>query len=361
MTYIYLVLELSAWVIILSTIIFSWVLLKGLKVLRIRQFFLLLLFAITFCLIGIIQIIMLYIGVGDLAIVLFKVSRILFLVPLICLIIYLDSVWRPQMSLGVTVIIIISFIFKVAYVVISPVEYILVEGSRILVLPFNFLHLIPFIMIFGLLFYEIINTYPVVKDAIKLNMLNLIAIFAVIIAIGTALEYSYPLFKPQDIILAYFQYALSGIILSTTALIMRKKAFRRLAPFVIYGAFISTKTGLNISHRAFVERFKPFIPMASSLLAAVLSLTAGIAEREFSDVFQLYRIERFSLVIYYGKKTVFAVLTKQDSKILREVIRSFTFIFETEAGEIPRTFIDDETIKLGNYILDRFQEMLEGE
>ena len=356
----FLITAISTLLAILSSILFGWIILQGYRLLPIKQFSYLLLFSMCFGVIGILKAIAILLHNIQYVVLLEYTAHLTLFMAFGFLLLYMESIWRSTTGTYLIGGIIISFIAEISNILTSPAQFITVNGYLVKFSAPVISALIAPIIIVSLFVYEFYKAFPVIKRS-KFTRHNIyvMMLFITVSLIGIFIIYVAPIALCIEILIVYYGdlFASSTLILSS-ALVIRRNPSKSLAPVNVFAAIFATKIGLEISHKVLDPRYKKLMPTITSLLAAVLSLTTGIAERTFSDTFQLYKLENMLLVIYHGKKSVFTIVTDIDSKILRELVKNFAIMFEERVGDVPNALIYEDIQYVADEVLSLLEKIL---
>jgi len=288
-------------------------------------------------------------------------SYIFLLVAISLIILFLEyaRVEKPQ-KLTLTLIA-LSLSLCLLGMRIADVKYVRVNNLNAKMLAFHPIVVLPLIILLILIIREIGPLIPsIVKQQPSKHVISLLSFTALSVLSGILASYQvYFLSATLAVYAYYFQYLISGTSITFLSIIFRRKiSVAVIAPLEVYGAIICSPLGYTIAYRAFGSKYKKTIQVATSMLAAVISLTRGVSEKKYEDIFQVYKLTKLRLIIYYGKYSVGCLLTKLDNSILRNLTKELVRQFEARTVEFPENMVPLEAKEEGERILDELSKIV---
>lgn len=353
----------SLFALLLGTIFFTYVVFLNYRKLRSLIMVLLIIFCISLITYTLVQIVLIVMHVFIwLTSIVIKLSKVLFHVSIGLLIMYLDSLRHAKtrnlrfLTFLISVIAILDIFFGDIY--IFSID------NSVMIFPKGFLSsiIIASILILVLL-YEILGLTKHFSRKFKIT--GILCIFSIFLLVMNNYLYSLAAFlRFKEIFLHFLQftsetYFVSGLIFIFISFISIRD-LRFITPIEGYGIFITTKLGLKIAFKSFHRNYRSKMSTYASLLATVLALVEGLHSKKHRDKFQVYDTGIDLLIIYYGEKSVCALITRYDNLLVRDIIRKINKAFEDKVGSISDTIVDQRIIELGKTVINSFESIFLG-
>ena len=166
-------------------------------------------------------------------------------------------------------------------------------------------------------------------------------------------------FRIISIFIPYLEGTLTSMIALYLSLIFYENPERLiLLPVKFKGFLLHTYGGLAIIRKALDPRFEHIIPLASSLVASIVSLETAIEKPRAFYLFRVHKLIETTIIMFFGRITVGTFILSHDNIIVRDILKRIVLEFEEIVSYIDEGMITDEEISLAEKILDKYIEFL---
>jgi len=119
----------------------------------------------------------------------------------------------------------------------------------------------------------------------------------------------------------------------------------------IQGIFLHTYGGLPILREALSPEAKKIIPLASSLIASLISIEHTIEKKQFVNKFRTHKLLDRVILMYFGKVSIGIIIAKRSNLALRNILKNFVKKFESEIKYVNEGMILDSDMKAAESVL----------
>ncbi len=270
----------------------------------------------------------------------------------ILIIILLSLLRLEKMGLLYTAILILVLIIKAVTVNIFPLKIEKLDRVNLYEVYGSVFPAIIYIFLTTLLIGELILLLLRIKNLdAKKWIIRLLPslIFAFLIIPISLLSYTSENFE----IISYY---LMVMLLSTEVFsfyLMFGKDFPELVFSLsqIQGILLHTYGGLPILREALSPEAKKIIPLASSLIASLISIEHTIEKKQFVNKFRTHKLLDRVILMYFGKVSIGIIIAKRSNLALRNILKNFVKKFESEIKYVNEGMILDSDMKAAESVL----------
>jgi len=169
----------------------------------------------------------------------------------------------------------------------------------------------------------------------------------------------------QDIVeLSLLTPLLQGILIGIGVLyllIAFRNHLEKLAiiPIEVEGFLLHTYGGIPILRRAISSQSEKIIALASSLVAAIIGLGSAIEKKTYPHIFQIHRIVKTKMVMFFGKFVVGTFIVRRDSLALRDILKKIVHEYEKNVEYIDEGMITDSYIGIANKVFTKYTRFIQ--